>query len=52
MQNVGYRAWKLLHKYNNVLKITSHDEVYGAEKIMVISHLVMKIFIFEIRAGY
>ena len=50
IQNVGYRARKSLHKYNNVMKITSHDEVQ--KKIMVISYLVMKIFVFELREGY
>ena len=43
---------KLSHVSKNSVKTTSDDGVYGAKKIMFISHFVMKIFAFEIRGGY
>ena len=43
---------KLCHASNNSVKTTSNDRVYDSKKIMFISHLVMKIFEFEVRGGY
>ena len=43
---------KLSHVSKNSVKTTSDDGVYNAKKIMFISHLVMKIFTFEVRGGY
>ena len=43
---------KLSHASKNSVKTTSDDGVYGAKKIMFISHLVMKIFAFGVRGGY
>ena len=43
---------KLCHVSKNSMKTISDDEVYNIEKIMFISHFVMKIFEFEDREGY
>ena len=43
---------KLCQASKNSVKTTSDDDVYDAEKIILISYLVMKIFAFEVRGGY
>ena len=43
---------KLSHVSKNSVKTTSDDGIYNAKTIMFISHLVMKIFTFEVRGGY
>ena len=43
---------KLCHASKNSVKTISNDGVYDAEKIMFISHLVVKIFAFGVRGGY
>ena len=43
---------KLSHGSKNSVKTTSDDRIYNAKTIMFISHLVMKIFTFEVRGGY
>ena len=43
---------KLCHASKHSVKTTSNDGVYDAKKIMFISHLVMKIFLFEVSGGY
>ena len=45
---------KLSHVSKNSVKTTSNDGIYNAtgKTIMFISHLVMKIFTFEVRGGY
>ena len=42
---------KLSHVSKNSVKTTSDDGIYNAKTIMFISHLVMKIFTFEVRGG-
>ena len=43
---------KLSHVSKKSVKITSDDGVYYDKKFMFISHLVMKIFAFEVCGGY